>query len=442
MAVEEAADARGAQPLLEEREPDLVLLALRLPDADGLALLPQILAAHPGYCIVVMTAFSTIPSAVEAMRRGAADYLPKPFSADQLAISIRRALDNRALRRQVDRLTGQNLRRYGLESIVGQSAPMRELREAVHKIAASPATMILLLGESGVGKDLVASTIHYTSARSSQPFVPINCSAIPETLLESELFGHERGAFTDAGGRKLGLLELADGGTAFLDEVAELPLALQAKLLRFLEHQVFRRVGGTEDLSVDVRVVSATNADLEKAVAAGRLRQDLYYRLDVVSLRVPPLRERREDIPLLARHFLDRFNKKFRKRFEDFTPETMERLMEHSWPGNVRELKNAIERVMLLESGPLIEARMLHLDEPAHERVAVLVPPPAEDLSLERLELQALVKALERSRGNQSAAARLLGVSRDTVRGLMQKHRIELRASVIVGGRGSRSAGC
>ncbi len=439
MVVQEAPNAARARALLEAQEPDLVLLALRLPDADGLVLLPEILAAHPGCCVVVMTAFSTIPSAVEAMRRGAADYLSKPFSADQLAISIRRALDNRALRRQVDRLTGQNLQRYGLESIVGQSAPMRDLREAVHKIAASPATMILILGESGVGKDLVASTIHYTSARSSQPFVPINCSAIPETLLESELFGHERGAFTDASARKLGLLELADGGTAFLDEVAELPLALQAKLLRFLEHQVFRRVGGTEDVSVDVCIISATNADLESAVGAGRLRQDLYYRLAVVSLRVSPLRERKGDIPLLARHFLDHFNKKFRKRFEDFTPEALERLMQHSWPGNVRELKNAIERVMLLEPGPLIEARMLFLDEPARAR-AVLVPQPAEDLSLERLEVQALVKALERSRGNQSAAARLLGISRDTVRGLMQKHGIELRASVIVGRRGSTPA--
>jgi two-component system response regulator AtoC len=441
MAVQEACDAAAAHAVLRSVEPDLVLLALRLPDADSLSLLPTILAAHQGCCVIVMTAFSSIASAVEAMRGGTADYLPKPFSGDQLMISIRRAMDNRALRRQVDRLNGQNFQRFGLEAIIGESAALRDLRVQVQKIAASPTTTILVLGESGAGKDLVASAIHYTSTRRGQPFVPINCSAIPEALMESELFGHERGAFTDAGARKVGLLELADGGTAFLDEIAELPPPLQAKLLRFLEHQTFRRVGGTEDVAVEVRIVSATNADLEAAVRSGRFREDLYYRLHVVALRVPPLRERREDIAPLARHFLDHFNKKFRRHFEDFAPAAMERLVAHAWPGNVRELRNVIERILLLEDGRLVEVSMLLLDGPTRQEPTPVPLPEIESLSLAHLELQTLVRALERTCGNQSAAARLLGVSRDTVRCMMRRHAIELRAAVVVGRRGTGTSG-
>lgn len=436
--VREAPSASAAGRLIDQEEPDLVLLAMRLPDGDGLSLLPGILNAHPSCCVVVMTAFSSVATAVEAMRLGALDYLPKPFSAEQLLVAVRRALETRALRRQVDRLTGRDSARFGVEALVGESAAIQRLRAEVRKIAPSQAATILLIGESGSGKDLVASILHYCSPRARQAFVPINCSAIPEPLMESEVFGHERGAFTHATSRKLGLFELADGGSVFLDEVAELPLGLQAKLLRFLEEQRFRRVGGTGEISVDVRVIAATNVDLEEAVHAGEFRGDLYYRLRVVPISVPPLRERKEDIPLLVCHFVDHFNKKLRKRFTDVAPDALELLAAHAWPGNVRELKNVIERVMLLESGPVIEARMLLLGPgagapggaPARKPRA----PAGEELSIERLQLQALVKALERTGGNQSEAARLLGVSRETVRAMMRRHQVALKTSVVSAG--------
>jgi two-component system response regulator HydG len=323
----------------------------------------------------------------------------------------------------------------GVEAILGRSPGVVALRRDILAIARSRASSVLLTGETGTGKDLVARAIHEESERRAGPFVAVNCSALPENLLEAEFFGYEAGAFTDARHKKQGLLEIADGGTLFLDELSELGLALQAKLLRVLEDQRFRRLGGTRDVSVDVRFVAATNVDLREASRHGRFRRDLYYRIGVVALATPPLRERREDVPLLARHFLERYATRFHKRFEGFEPAALEALEAHAWPGNVRELKNAIERAVLLEEGPLVTRAMLPIDA----TVGLPAEPPAgepgagEDLDLERLELRALARALELSGGNQSLAARRLGVSRDTVRYRMQKYGVRIETRVVVG---------
>ena len=431
----EAGTMRDALRALAAEEFDVVLLALRLSDGDGLELLPRVLALQPTTPVIVVTAFSSIGSAVQAMRLGAFDYLPKPVSTEQLLLALHKALETRALRREMARITNENLLKYGLDAIIGQSRATGALREQVRRIAHAPATTVLVQGESGSGKDLVAKAIHYTGHRAAGPFVAINCSAIPEALLESELFGYEPGAFTDAKSLKRGSLEVASGGTVFLDEVAELGFGLQAKLLRFLEEHTLRRVGGTKDIAVDLRVVAATNVKLEIAVARGLFREDLYYRLKIVPIAVPPLRERVEDIPLLARHFMEHFNRKFRKHFEAVTPEAMERLCAYRWPGNVRELKNTIERAVILEDGPLLDVGMLVLSGAA----PVLPPASAstrdaleEDLTLEQIEQRAFVRALERAGGNQSQAAKLLGVSRDTVRHWMRKNQVRLETRVLV----------
>ncbi len=433
-------------PAMDSAEFDLVFLALRLPDGDGLELLPRIVTAHPSVPIVVITAFSSISSAVEAMRRGASDYLPKPFSTDQLRLSVLKVLENRELHEEVSRLRQIDTRRYGVDAIIGRAPLIRSLRDHVRKVASSPASTILVLGESGVGKDLVARALHHASPRASRAFVAVNCAAIPETLLESELFGFEPGAFTGARKMKRGLLEAAHGGTVFLDEIGDLAMPLQAKLLRFFEEQRIRRLGSTRDVEVDVRVVAATNMNLGTGIADGRFREDLYYRLMVVPLYVPPLRERIEDIPLLASHFLDQFNKKFRKHFEGVRPDALKRMTSYAWPGNVRELRNAIERIVLLEDGPWFESWMLPWSAPG-------VPPPPtppraraprvpveDDLHLERMELRALVKAMERTRGNVSRAARILGISRDTVRNRMRKHGVRMETHVSVDSQHARAA--
>ncbi len=445
-SLERAADVL---PAMEGAHFDLVLLALRLRDRDGLELLPEVVAAHPSVPIVVITAFSSIPSAVEAMRRGAADYLPKPFSMEQVRLTLRKVLETRALEQEVSRLRQLDTQRYGVDAIVGRAPLVRSLREHIRKVAGSPATTVLVLGESGVGKDLVARALHQASPRAPRAFVPVNCAAIPESLLESELFGFEPGAFTGAKRMKRGLLETADGGTVFLDEIGELGMPLQAKLLRFLEDQRVRRLGSNRDFEVDVRVVAATNMDLGAAIAAGRFREDLYYRLMVVPLFVPPLRERKEDVPLLALLFLDHFNKRFRKHFEGVAPEALARMAAYDWPGNVRELRNVIERIVLLDEGPLLSASMLPWNAPwiperpvrgaaageakgAEEAEASSPADPGDDLHLGRLELRALVKAMERSGGNISGAARALGVSRDTVRNRMRKYGVHVETRVSV----------
>jgi two-component system, NtrC family, response regulator AtoC len=321
--------------------------------------------------------------------------------------------------------------RLGIERIIGTSGATARLRDTVRKVARSQAMTILLQGESGTGKDLVAQALHEESERVTRPYVPINCSAIPENLMEAEFFGHEPGAYTDARQSKRGLFELAHGGSALLDEVAEIPPGVQAKFLRFLEDRRSRRLGGTTDIEIDVRIIAGTNVDLAAAVRAGSFRADLYYRLRVVPITVLPLRERPEDIPPIARFFLDHYGRKLRKRFEEFAPEAMHRLVLHAWPGNVRELKNAIERVVLLEEGPTVRPEMLVLGDEA--AAAPLRAAGSEDLRFDQIELRALVRALELSRGNLSSAARLLGISRDTVRYRIQRHEIRVETRVFVG---------
>jgi DNA-binding NtrC family response regulator len=425
----EAADGEQAIKILDSDGADMVLLDVRMPGKDGLEVLRHIVDKHPETPAVLMTAFSSVPEAVDAMKRGAFDYLVKPFNQDEALVVVRRALDTTRLQREVSRLRREQQERHGLANLIGKSQQMLEVGNLIHKIAASAATTVLLQGESGTGKDLVAKTIHYASDRADKPFMNITCSALPETLLESELMGHERGAFTDAREMKRGLLELAEGGTVFLDEIGDMGLGLQAKILRFLEEKTIRRVGGSRDIRVNVRIIAATNRDLEKAVAEGRFREDLYYRLNVIRIRMPPLRERREDIPLLVTHFIDQFNREFRKRTRGFTAEAMDQMVRYSWPGNVRELRNVIERAMILESKERLDIDDLPSEIRAASPVAAGEPEPHSAFALpeggyglKKMEEEMLRQALAKTGGNQSRAATLLNISRDALRYKMKKY--------------------
>ncbi len=422
----EAPDAATADTLLKERTFDLVLLDYKLPDSDGIAILKKITQDYPDTLAILMTGFSSVDGAVEAIKLGAYDYLNKPFNLDEMIVVIRKALETTRLRREVRSLLQDQRSRFGFNRIIGTSAKMQEIFRLLERIAKSDASTVLLQGESGVGKSLFARAIHFNSSRATAPFMTIACTAMPEALLESELMGHERGAFTDAKAQKKGLLELADGGTVFLDEIGDTPPAFQAKLLNFIEDRTFKRVGGTQDISVNVRIIAATNQDLERAVASGRFRGDLYYRLKVIPIDLPALRERKEDVGHLVNYYIDYFNREFRKSVKGVTPEALRLLEEYSWPGNVRELRNVIERAMIIgrseEFGPD--------DLPAEIRSPVIGGPatgtrfrvPEEGVNLEALELDCLKQALEMAKGNQTRAAKLLGMNRDQIRYRMEKY--------------------
>ena len=398
---------------------DLVLLDQRLPDGDGLTLLQQIKESSPDTLVILMTAFSTVENAVAAMKHGAYHYLNKPFNLDDVSAVVEKALETSRLRREVRLLRGSQSRDYGFDAIIGSSSAMVEAKSLLERIAASPATTVLLTGETGTGKDLAAKAIHFNSERASKPFVNITCSALPEQLLESELFGHERGAFTDARQQKRGLLETADGGTVFLDEIGEMTPGLQAKLLRFLEDRTFKRVGGLNDIRVDVRVIAATNRSLDDEVRAGRFREDLFYRLQVMPVRLPPLRERVGDIRLLVAHYIDRYNREFRKRVRGLQPGAQTMLDQYRWPGNVRELRNAIERAMLLADNGLLGAEDFATLSKAATPATFRLPP--EGVDLETVERQLVMQALQRAGGNQTQAGHLLGINRDQVRYRIEK---------------------
>ncbi|HET9569635.1 MAG TPA: sigma-54 dependent transcriptional regulator [Vicinamibacterales bacterium] len=421
----EAETGRAALDKLPEGV-DLILLDYRLPDTDGVTVLRKAKEFDQDILVILLTAYASVETAVEAMKLGAYHFANKPFNLDEVSATVERALETTRLRREVRQFRTNAARPYSLQRVVGASPPMTALRHLVARIAVSPASTVLLTGESGTGKDLVAKVIHYASDRSSKPFMNITCSALPEQLLESELFGHERGAFTDARTQKKGLLETADGGTVFLDEIGEMTPGLQAKLLRFLEEKSFKRVGGSSDIHVDVRVVAASNRDLEKEVEKHQFRADLFFRLNVLPISMPPLRAHAEDIPLLVEYFIDSFNTEFRKRVLGATPAAYALLQSYGWPGNVRELRNVIERAMLLSDGDRLDAR----DFSAMAKVVNAgneFELPASGVDLEQLERSLLIQALHRCHGNQTRAGGLLGLNRDQIRYRIEKFGLTLQ---------------
>src|SRR5574341_1412318 len=407
---------------------DLVLLDVRLPDADGLEILERLRVANPETPVIMITAHGGVESAVRAMKLGAHDYVIKPFDVEELKLTVKKALETKTLRRDVARLQEEASHGARRDDIVGVSGVIRELKAIIQRIAESDATTVLLEGESGTGKDLVARVIHFESTRARAPFLAVNCVALPEHLLESELFGHEKGSFTDAKSLKRGLFEQADGGTVYLDEIGDMKPGLQAKLLRLIEEKTFRRVGGVRDLHVDVRIIAATNRDLAEAIGAGEFRKDLYYRLKVFPIHLPPLREHPEDILPLARCFITRFNREMRREVLDIHPEAQACFRSYPWPGNVRELRNVLERAMILATGDELKVEHLpaeigarEIKPPAPAPQAPVVTLPPQGLSLEEVERDLVRMALEATEGNQVRAARLLGISRDALRNRMKK---------------------
>ncbi len=409
--VAEAENGLRALEWLETNHADVVLSDLRMPGMDGMTLQSRLLARDPRPVLILLTAYGSIETAVEAMKRGAYDFLTKPVNLDRLELLLERALSERRLGDENRRLKEQLDCKYGFENIIGTSAPMQAVFDTIRQVAPSRAT-VLIQGESGTGKELVAHALHQCSPRGQGPFIPVHCAALAPTLLESELFGHEKGAFTGAVERRRGRFELADGGTLFLDEISEIDPSIQVKILRVLEERRFERVGGTQSIGVDVRLVAATNRDLKQMVAEGTFREDLFYRLYVVTVHLPPLRERESDIVLLARHYLETLAAENGRKVTGITPEAMDALTRYPWPGNVRELRNVIERMVVLGSGDKLTAR----DLPASLRA----PPAGADVSrtghvLRDAEKQLIADALRRHKGSRTRAAVELGISRRTL---------------------------
>jgi|Deesub1362B_J571_1020462.scaffolds.fasta_scaffold00011_49 DNA-binding NtrC family response regulator len=381
--------------------PDVVLLDLRLPDIYGLEILKELKSKHPEIAIIIMTGYGEIKEAVEAIKLGAEHYLQKPVDLDEIIIIVERALDTRKLKQK-------ELLQKGPYPIIGRSRHIQGLIHLINLLASNPSTTVLIEGETGTGKELVARNIHILSNRGDKPFVDINCASLPVNIFETELFGYEAGAFTDAKTTKKGLFEIADGGTIFLDEIAEMPLPVQAKLLRVLETKTFRRIGGTRDIKIDVRVIAATNRDLAECVKKGTFREDLYYRLNVMPLKILPLRERPEDIPLLVEYFIEEFSKNMNKRFRPLDTETIHILCSYHWPGNVRELRNVLERAAILSTEGVIRIPELLQPETSSSR-------DTEPLSLKEVERLHIKKVLELTGKNRTKAAQLLGISRSTL---------------------------
>ena len=406
---------------------DMVITDVKLPDGDGIEILRHVKSASPQTVVIVMTAFGSTETAVAALKLGAHDYLVKPFDVEELKIVVRGALESQHLKEENVRLRAELDAQHGIERIVATSPPMAAVVAMVRSVAPTSST-VLITGESGTGKELVAQAIHSLSPRRDAPFVSINCGALPETLLESEMFGHMRGAFTDAHQNKKGLFEVAHRGTLFLDEVGEMPPSMQVKLLRALQEKTIRRVGGTEEIEVDVRVIAATNRRLEDLVQEKRLREDLYYRLNVIPIRLPPLRERREDIPILARHFLESFGREADRRVKMISDEAMKRLVRHSWPGNVRELENVIERAVALETTDTVMPDRLpnplaRSADPSDSGGRPLLGAGFTlDGYLNRIEKELVEEALEKTAGDRVQACDLLGVTPRSLRYLIRKH--------------------
>ena len=420
-----ARDAEEGFLQIKVHSPDVILLDIILPDLDGLKVLERIKQSDPDIIVIMITATKTVKTAVEAMKLGAYDYVTKPFDIDELRLIISRSLSTKALEHEVKYRREEMDRSFDFGNIIGKSKPMKEIFKVVKQIADSKSTA-LIMGESGTGKELISRAIHYNSNRKSYPFVTINCAAIPETLIESELFGHEKGAFTNAIERKLGRFEVAHQGTLFLDEIGELSLATQAKILRFLEEREFNRVGGSKTIKVDVRLITATNKDLDQLIKKGVFREDLYYRINVVPIIIPPLRERKEDIPLLVEHFINRFGVENNKSVKGITKEAIDLMMQYEWPGNIRELENLIERVIALTSNEYIQINELPIsfknvpkinelrDSILNRKVSFL---EAE----EEFEKEIILDALRKTNYIQSRAAEILGISRRILKYKMDK---------------------
>ena len=418
-AVSEADDGSTAIEKIKETSFDLVLMDVRMVKVSGLEALETIKSYNPAIPVIIMTAYSSVETAVEALKQGAHDYLTKPLDFDKVRLTLERAMEHTRLKEE-NRLLRETLgQKFDSRNIIGKSPTLLKLLETVAQVAPSEAT-VLITGESGTGKELIAGALHFNSLRKGGPFVKINCAAITETLLESELFGHEKGAFTGADRRKEGRFSQAHGGTLFLDEVSEMSLMMQVKLLRAVQEREFNRVGGDITIQVDVRVIAATNKNLVEQINEGAFREDLYYRLNVVELQVPPLLERKEDIPLLARHFLEMFTDKNRKEIKGFTPKAMDNLIRHDWPGNVRELMNAVERGVVLarsnylgvEDFPFMKDSLMQNDPDSANPAELFM---SGDMPLEDVERAAILNTLEAAGGNKSEAARRLGITRKTL---------------------------
>ncbi|MCK4911232.1 MAG: sigma-54-dependent Fis family transcriptional regulator [Thermodesulfovibrionales bacterium] len=412
--------------LYKDEMPDITLLDIHLPDVSGITVLEGIKEINNQALVVMITAFGDIQTAVKTIKLGAYDFVEKPFNLEKLKILVEKALETASLRREVNQFREGLTARYGFDSIIGESTEIKKTFNLISKVAKSDATTIFINGESGTGKDLVAKVIHYQSSRAGNPFMEINCTALPDTLVESELFGYEKGAFTDAKATKKGLFELADGGTVFLDEIGDMQPSTQAKLLKVIENKSFKRIGGVKDIVVDVRIIAATNKLMQEEVRRGHFREDLYYRLRVIPITLPPLRDRGDDVFLLSKFFIDSFNSEFKKNVKGLSKMTMKSFQEYPWHGNVRELKNVIERAMILESEDQILPEHLPLELSSKEVQiqnvkGIDIKIPAGGIDIESVEKELIRQALDSTRGNQTRAAKLLNLSRDTLRYRMQK---------------------
>lgn len=422
----------GSSALEEVRKEKfhMIITDLRLPEMDGIEVIRRVKEIDPDIQCIVITGYATVTTAVEAMKAGAYDYIMKPFNTAEILILIKRAIEYQNLKNENIQLKKNLETKYKFNNLIGKSEGIHKVCHLIEKVAPSDST-ILILGESGTGKELVARTIHFNSYRKNKPLVPINCGAIPETLLESELFGHEKGAFTGASYTRIGRFELADGGTVFLDEIGEMSPTLQVKLLRILQNKEFERVGGTKTIKVDVRIIAATNIDLEQAVGSGKFREDLYYRLNVIPIYIPPLRERTDDIPLLLEHFLSYFNRTKKRNVKGFSPEAMKILIEYRWPGNIRELENLVERMVILKGEGIITPEDLpeKFLEFRKERTLISFTIPDSGINLknvvEEFENNLIVQALQKAQGVKNKAAQLLSLNRTTLVEKLKKKKLD-----------------
>jgi len=431
-----ARNGKEALAFLQEGPFDLVLLDLKLPDFSGLEVLKTIKKSDPDLLVIIMTGYASVESAVEALKMGAYDYIKKPFKADVIKLIVRLALETQSLKREVRSLKKQHEGASGNRPFIAQSPAMKEVLQQVREVARHAETTVLITGETGTGKDLIARTIHNLSPRANRPFIEVNCAALPHNLMESELFGYESGAFTGARDRKIGLFEAAGAGTVFLDEMGEIELGLQAKLLRVLEDKKIRRLGGTQLHEIDIRIIAATNQDLREAIKAGRFREDLFYRLHIVPIHLPPLRERPEDVIALSKYFLLEYAKKFSRSFKGLSNDSQDLLLSYRWPGNVRELRHVIERICIMHDAQMLlpqhlpkELTLDSFDSPAPSGMPFIFAAPKEGFNLEemvdRFTLDLIRKVMHMADGNISQAAKLLGIPRGTLRYKLDKYLVD-----------------